>query len=153
MQLTAVITRKTNPKKEKVILAAGLFYQSCHILWFPTKNDIYFPFCIMVFQPKICKFTKKLVFFLSRNIQLFIHSSKSYPGFIWFLNFYPQTWKFKLKKGLLSEGREVCCFFVNPNFQQAEGGKKKKRTKAESWRKQMLLTKRLSGQTPYFPGK
>lgn len=62
MQLTAVITRKTNPKKEKVILAAGLFYQSCHILWFPTKNDIYFPFCIMVFQPKICKFTKKLFF-------------------------------------------------------------------------------------------
>lgn len=62
MQLTAVSTRKTNPKKEKVILAAGLFYQSCHILWFPTKNDIYFPFCLMVFSPKYASSPKNWFF-------------------------------------------------------------------------------------------
>lgn len=152
MQLTAVIMRKTKPQKEKVILAAGPCFP---ILSYPHKNDILFPLSASWFSAKMLKFTNKWIFALSRDIQLFIHTPKVSQDLFGFNYFFPQTWKFTLKRDFeCGKGGSLFIFFflVNHNFQQAEREKKIKEQK-QSWRKQMLLMKHWSGQSPHLPGK
>lgn len=153
MQLTAAITRETNPQKEKVILAAGPCSPVLSYPVVPHRNDIYFPFCSVVFSQNV-EVHKRIDFFFLSFLEILHFSStvlKLLRIYLGFKFFSPKTWKFKLKRDF--EWGEGGSFFFGKSQFSAGRMKKKKRTKAESWSKQMLLMKRLSGQTPYFPGK
>lgn len=126
MQLTAVITRKTKPQKEKFILAVGPCSPILSYPVAPHKNDIYFPFCFVVFSQNVE--VHKRIDFLSFLEMLHFSSTvlkllRIYLGFKFF--FSPKTWKFKFKRAS-NEGRGDFYFLANPNFQQAEGKKNNK---------------------------
>lgn len=151
MQLTAVIARKTKPQKGKFIPAAGPCSPILSYPVAPHKNDIYFPFCFVVFSQNVE--VHKRIDFLSFLEMLPLSSTvlklpRIYLGF----KFPPppQTWKFKLKR-TLNEGRGGSLFFGKSQF--SAGRRKKKKNKSRELQKADASHETFVRSNPLFPRK